>query len=315
MKIIFTLLLPSLFLLISCSNEQEKQTTTIVLNNYIQDELNSSSDIQKLALQFKDFKAKEKREETYFSSFDSLSIFPVIAKGGDYHTAQNSFRIILIDMNNDGYFNQIGTDYLYMDALGKDTVRLSGGYFSSVLKKDLTIQTGSDLFSITEIDEKGHSLQLEHLGDANPQEADIVFPSKLFSLEAKLLNGGNIDIAHLSKNKYTFIEFWYSGCPGCIKSIPKLTAIAEKYQEDLVVLGVNSRDDLAYSQKLVEKHNFLGFDKQILGIESPAIMDYFNNVLMHPRGFLFDKEGRLVDGDVHPMKLEEVLEESINDGV
>ncbi|MGB1241305.1 MAG: TlpA family protein disulfide reductase [Chitinophagales bacterium] len=311
MKPLFALSLTSLFFLISCSTEQEIQTTTVKLNTFIQDEFNSSGDIQKKALQFKGFKAKEKPEETYFTSFEPYSMFPVLAKGGDYHTPENSFRVILVDMDNDGYFNEIGTDYLYMDALSRDTVKLSMGYFTSVLKKDLTIRAGNELFSITEIDEKGRSLQLEKLRKKNTQKADIVFPSKLISLEAKLLNEETIDITDLSKNKYTFIEFWYSGCPGCITSIPKLTALAEKYQEDLVVLGVNSRDDLAYSQKLVEKHNFFDFGKQILGIESPAIMDCFSNVLMHPRGFLFDKKGRLVDGDVHPMKLEGVLERAM----
>ncbi|MGB1243685.1 MAG: peroxiredoxin family protein, partial [Chitinophagales bacterium] len=301
-RLLSFLTLASYILLISCSTEQEIQTTTIKLNTHIQDELNSSGDIQKKALLFKDFKAKEKPEETYFTSIDSLSIFTVTAKGGDYHTPENSFRVILVDMDNDGYFNEIGTDYLYMDALGRDTVKLSNGYFISVLKKDLTIQAGNELFSVTEIDKKGLSLQLEQLSELNSSKADIIFPSKLIPLKAKLLNEETIDISTFGKNKYTFIEFWYNGCPGCIKSIPKLAVIAEKYQENLVVLGVNSIDDLAFAQKVVKKHGFLSFDKQILGIESSEVMDYFSNVSSHPRGFLFDKEGRLVDGDVHPMK-------------
>ena len=292
----------------SCLVDSEKKTIKIHLEHFVQG-VNAPI--------FKTHFLKEQGNVpvtnpniTYLLSLDSGATLPVVAKGGDYNLDNNPFRVILVDMNNDGIFNELEVDCVSVGVFGQDTVSLMG-HLTPLTEEGLIIQAGDEKFSFSAISDNGESLNLEKLEGEDNSETAMVFPSKLLSLEAKLLNEQAVDISSLTKDKFVFFEFWYSGCQGCIASIPKINGLAEKYSKDLLIIGVNSYDDLAYAQKLTEKHDFLGFNQQILGVESPAIMDYFGSMSIHPRGYLFDREGTLVHGNISPLGLEKTLAAAI----
>lgn len=45
------------------------------------------------------------------------------------------------------------------------------------------------------------------------------------------------------KGKIVLLDFWYRGCLPCLKATPELMKLQEKYQDDLVVIGINDADD------------------------------------------------------------------------
>lgn len=67
-------------------------------------------------------------------------------------------------------------------------------------------------------------------------------PRELFTLESKVLKGGELSAASLSGdfNKLIIIDFWASWCGSCLKKFPLLEKMQEKYPDDLKVLLVNS---------------------------------------------------------------------------
>ncbi len=53
-------------------------------------------------------------------------------------------------------------------------------------------------------------------------------------------NGDTVRINDF-KGKYVLLDFWFTNCPACIKGIPKVNAIFEKYK-NMMVLGINPVD-------------------------------------------------------------------------
>ncbi|KIA90922.1 hypothetical protein OC25_23775 [Pedobacter kyungheensis] len=67
-------------------------------------------------------------------------------------------------------------------------------------------------------------------------------PRALFTLESKVLKGGELSAASLSGdfNKLIIIDFWASWCGSCLKKFPLLEKMQERFPSDLKVLLVNS---------------------------------------------------------------------------
>jgi thiol-disulfide isomerase/thioredoxin len=74
------------------------------------------------------------------------------------------------------------------------------------------------------------------------------------SLSGNLFNTGErIDIKNV-KARYIILDFWYSSCYPCIKSIPAVRDMASKYdRKDVAVFGVNMIDDPVKSKSRLDK--------------------------------------------------------------
>ncbi|EPD78548.1 TlpA disulfide reductase family protein [Atopobium sp. oral taxon 199] len=56
-----------------------------------------------------------------------------------------------------------------------------------------------------------------------------------------ITSGETYDNEMFKKNKVTVLSFWFNGCTGCIKEMPLLQELADKYKDKGVnVLGVNA---------------------------------------------------------------------------
>src|SRR5690606_5975497 len=63
-------------------------------------------------------------------------------------------------------------------------------------------------------------------------------PSKEFLLN----NGKTVTLTDL-KGKVVLLDFWYRGCLPCLKAKPVLMKLQEEFKNDLVIIGINDRDD------------------------------------------------------------------------
>lgn len=97
-------------------------------------------------------------------------------------------------------------------------------------------------------------------------------PRSLFTLESKVLKGGELSAASLSGdfNKLIVIDFWASWCGSCLKKFPLLEKMQEKYPADLKVLLVNSVGTGDTAASLIAK---AGPDGALAGVGLPFVVE------------------------------------------
>lgn len=60
--------------------------------------------------------------------------------------------------------------------------------------------------------------------------------------EFLLNNNKTVKLTDL-KGKVILLDFWYRGCFPCLKATPDLIKLQEEFKNDLVIIGINDRDD------------------------------------------------------------------------
>ena len=85
-------------------------------------------------------------------------------------------------------------------------------------------------------------------------------PKKIEALNLKKLDGTSVNIKDISNN-YLIINFWATWCPPCIKEIPDLLEIQEKFKEKvkLVFISVDSSPGKVIPN-FIKKNKFKNFD-------------------------------------------------------
>ncbi len=85
-------------------------------------------------------------------------------------------------------------------------------------------------------------------------------PKKIEALNLKKLDGTSVNIKNISNN-YLIINFWATWCPPCIKEIPDLLEIQEKFEEKvkLIFISVDSSPEKVIPN-FIKKNKFKNFD-------------------------------------------------------
>ena len=94
--------------------------------------------------------------------------------------------------------------------------------------------------------------------------------------------------------KYIVVNFWASWCSPCLKEISLLVELAEDYPDDVIVLGINTWEDLTQ----VALDNFI----DLYYINYPIIKNkdnqkavvYFGQLRGLPTTFFYDKTGKQI---------------------
>jgi thiol-disulfide isomerase/thioredoxin len=64
-------------------------------------------------------------------------------------------------------------------------------------------------------------------------------------------------VTSYERGRVYVVEFWATWCPPCLRSIPHLSALQQKYSERLTVVGVNAEGLLGNSANLDTVHDFM----------------------------------------------------------
>ena len=134
----------------------------------------------------------------------------------------------------------------------------------------------------------------------------------------KVLGDGNLDtlLANDFKNKNVFVDIWATWCAPCIQEFKYVEALHEfliKNDIEMLYLSVdaasagNKWNDGIIKHKLKGKH-FLATKDSYPSLERKLGMD----VLNIPKYLLFDKNGKLLDGDLPRPSTGNILFERIN---
>ncbi len=203
---------------------------------------------------------------------------------GDKEDRNNSWKNIWIDKEN-SIVHKINFS---ADLKGENQYNQWDLYnlsFNSVTIEDLDsrLQNLIDKYDMTE-DEESEEPELMTLpvGTELPNLDAVTYPDKS---AVKL---------HNYRNKLTLYDFWFMDCPSCIKAIPQLNELHNKYKEmGLTIVGVNP---INYNEKdLKRMPNFLEHVK----IDYPIIlMDRTESeelqVPIYPTYFLVDENSRII---------------------
>lgn len=95
----------------------------------------------------------------------------------------------------------------------------------------------------------------------------------------------------LKYDKITILDFWYTSCMPCIKAIPHLNALVEKYKGEIKIIGVNPFEYQSHKKEKIEE--FLirtPIDYSILLTED--IPQAFN-VKAFPTLYIIDSNGKV----------------------
>lgn len=60
---------------------------------------------------------------------------------------------------------------------------------------------------------------------------------------AETVSGETINLTSLHQEKPVILDFWATWCPNCRRDMPVLNELANKYQDQVTVLGVNLQED------------------------------------------------------------------------
>jgi thiol-disulfide isomerase/thioredoxin len=123
-------------------------------------------------------------------------------------------------------------------------------------KLDPKFDAKTFVFEVPEGAEKAASLQ-DIIGGGRPQEApgphplvgEVAPPVKL-----DLLDGGTLDLASYKGKNVVILDFWATWCGPCVRAMPVIDAVAEKFKEKGVLLfAVNLQEEPEDIKKFLEE--------------------------------------------------------------
>lgn len=188
------------------------------LKNYTMEELNNMSALWKNSGQYKN--------RATFDSIQKGIFISMIEKSSEY----------IKKHNNDYFYFWYFTDQYYQVSktlFAKDTslrLTIRDSLISIFPKKFISSFEGENILREIEV-------------FLRPK---INIPTPLFKV--KDINGTVLDIKQY-RGKYVLLDFWASWCPPCMRSMPLLKEIRQKYPvEKLSIIGVNyDRDSTAFT--------------------------------------------------------------------
>jgi len=111
--------------------------------------------------------------------------------------------------------------------------------------------------------------------------------------------------------KYVMLNFWATWCAPCIKEMPILTSLQEKYGDKLQIIGIlmeKNKDPKELADFMTKfKMNF----PVTIGEENYRIAKAFDDVNMFPESFVYAPDGKFLKkyiGEVNPADIETLID-------
>ncbi|MEM7353882.1 MAG: redoxin domain-containing protein [Acidobacteriota bacterium] len=121
-----------------------------------------------------------------------------------------------------------------------------------------------------------------------------VFPRPAPAFTVRDLEGADVDSQTL-RGRTVLLDFWATWCPPCIKDLPKLSQLHERYTEDgltVVSVSIDEGDDAAKKVARMVKKRKATHPVYLDSTEAPAWATYLVRAV--PTQFLINAEGHVV---------------------
>lgn len=139
--------------------------------------------------------------------------------------------------------------------------------------------------------------------------------SKLGNLKLKDRTGNYVSVLDLTTD-YILIDFWATWCIACVRRMPELVKLQEKYKNDLSVYAISIDNTEREWIETIEKYKARQFSHVYAGTwtknEAQIVTKSFG-VTAIPSNFLIDKNRKIIAVDLWGASLESKLNELIRD--
>lgn len=167
------------------------------------------------------------------------------------------------------------------------------------------IETDEPLKPNAFILDKPNGYTEQRISKTMPKEKSLPIGSQ--APEWSLLNqqGDRISSEKL-KGKILLLDFWYSTCGPCLKSMPVIQRIHEKYKDQgVIVIGMNSREKKTSNAiNFMKNYNYT----YMLGLEADNVANAFF-IDSYPTTYVIDAEGKVLYKEIG---FDDSTEEKIN---
>ena len=116
----------------------------------------------------------------------------------------------------------------------------------------------------------------------------------VLTTDLQLNNGKTIKLTDL-KGKVVLLDFWYRGCFPCLKATPDLMKLQEEFKNDLVIIGINDRDDKQ------DISDYYAYKKNTFYFSTYKTSNHISNSLKintFPTFIILDQKGEIVKIEV-----------------
>lgn len=225
-----------------------------------------------------------------------LFIREVEVRGSKIKIEGSEFTIGLIDKNNNGIFNEVNIDEIIIEIGKVDSLLLSdnNSWINSINEDHkVYFKVNNKLFVIHDIDRNGLFLNLSSSFNKNVKSNNI--NTNLFNVNLDTTHKSlPIDQTNKKKHKFIVAELWWAGCGGCLRSIPEINALSSKYQNEILIIGLNHIDSKNVINKFIDKYSITypqySISKSDLESLGPLCKSF-------PRAMLFDSRGNLINNN------------------
>jgi thiol-disulfide isomerase/thioredoxin len=117
---------------------------------------------------------------------------------------------------------------------------------------------------------------------------------------------------YIGRSKFTIIEFWASWCAPCIREIPNLNKIYNKYKDkDLQIISISVDESMPNWQRVIKQVDAPWVHlSDLKGMPSALSKAYVVNGI--PHSLLIDKNGIIVEPKIYGPILDKILEQSFD---
>lgn len=237
------------------------------------------------------FKNSDPKKGFDFSAINQNPIKKIKLKAGDVFIGKHQFKIGIIDFNNNGIFNEPSIDQFFIAPYQSEMTLIQDDnpWIENIGEHNI-FKINNQPYQLISIEPNGHTVNLKKL--TVPIENKLVKIDAILNINTAFelidLDNKPIQSGDLFNNKPLYLEFWFNGCSGCIKSFKYLQALEEK---DFDMVGVNAIDELAVIQSF---NTYYGFDFNHYEIDE-NLMQRIGNMGVYPSAIKYDENGLLVD--------------------
>lgn len=216
--------------------------------------------------------------------------------------ADENFTLILLDKNGNGKHNDYNIDLLALAPNNWSVLNarrfLDLNFFPFQVNNSINIY--KQFNTVIDINE-----DIVTVSKSTPSDTFHTFPYRIPELVRTTINETGLDFRELTKhNKLIFFEFWGTWCKPCVEQIPDLIDLNEKFDDKLLIVGINSNDDLLDLKSYVTKRNMNWIQIQM----DEELSKSFGEVFTFPLGILFDQYGKLISYGIKPKDIIKVLD-------
>jgi len=150
-------------------------------------------------------------------------------------------------------------------------------------------------------------------GFSHDIDKDCILQAKLPPFEATDLNNQIINTESLT-GKVNVINFWFTQCKPCIKEMPFLNTLTDKYKDQDINFIALNRDEIAETKSLLDKQKF---NFRIIPDSEILIKKTFNMIWPYPFTIVTDNQNKVVgafsaiDDERREQQIVKLIEENL----